>query len=152
MWGGGRHQSLATACVLRCSVAEKLLSSHNATKYNFGSCPMSGTMLDHHYHEKGADTVYSMSHIGNRVLYRSQCFVLVIGWSICCLAPSPGRDMWDERLFPGTKRGCYIRRRRCRCSVTRGLALRSGVLFCRLTLVAALLIWSGWTAGYPVAS
>lgn len=95
--------------------------------------------------------MYSALHFGNRIGYRSLCFVLVIGLSICCLAPSPGREVWDERLFPGTKRVCYIRRRRRRCSVTRVLALRSGVLFCRLTLVAALLMWSGWTASCPVA-
>jgi len=95
--------------------------------------------------------MYSVSHIGNRIWYRSLCFILVIGLSICCLVPFPGREVWDERLFPGTRRQCYISRRCRRCSVTRVLVLRSGVLFCRLTLVAALLIWSGWTASCPVA-
>ncbi|MEA3340616.1 MAG: hypothetical protein U9R15_11670, partial [Chloroflexota bacterium] len=99
-----------------------------------------------HYHEKGADTMYCTAlHLKNRVLYRSLSLILVIGLLLQGLAPLlPEQEVWDERLFPLTRRRRYVRRRRrYRFGIAHVLALRSSVLFCRLILVAALLVWSG---------
>lgn len=90
-------------------------------------------------------------HLENRIWYRPLCFILIVGLSLGGLVPSPRQEWWDERLFPGTRSRCYIRRRRYRRSLTRVLGLRGGVLCCRLALMATLLLWSGWTASYPRA-
>jgi len=89
-------------------------------------------------------------YLENRVLYRLLSLILVVGLLLQCLAPLPGQEVWDERLFPRVRRRRYIRRR-YRLSVTRVLALRSGVLFCRLALVAVLLVWSGCSERHPLA-
>ncbi len=93
--------------------------------------------------------MYSTLHLKNRVLCRSLSLTLVIGLLLQCFTPLlPEREVWDEKLCPGVRRGRYVYRRRYRFGVVRVLTLRSGVLFCRLALVAALLVWSGWTADH----
>lgn len=58
--------------------------------------------------------------------------------------PGSSYAAWEERLAPWSERGRPRQRRRCQ-RLCQGLVRRRlWVLGCRLSLVAALLLWSGW--------
>jgi transposase-like protein len=90
-------------------------------------------------------------YLQKRVVYRCLSLLLLIGLLLQCFTPLQGREVWDEALLPWSKR-CWFRRRRH--SGINGLDLlkrRGRVLFCRLGLVAALLVWNGWPQRWPLS-
>lgn len=90
-------------------------------------------------------------HLQKRAVYRCLSLLLLIGLVLQSFTPLQGREAWDEALLPWWRR-CWIRRR-CRSGITRLdlLKRRGWVLFCRLGLVAALLVWSGWSQRWPLS-
>jgi len=92
-------------------------------------------------------------HFQKRIVYRCLALTLLIGLLLQSFTPLQGREVWDETLLPWLGSRRRSRRRRCRhgilCLVF--LARRGRVLLCRLGLVAALLVWSGWPQRQPLA-
>ena len=80
-----------------------------------------------------------------RTVYRCLSLVLLIGLLFQSFTPLQGREVWDEALLVGPRRRRWFRR--CRCpgiTCLDFLKRRGWVLFCRLGLMAVLLVWSGW--------
>jgi len=80
--------------------------------------------------------------------------MLLVGLLFQAFSPLPGQAVWAETLLGGPRSRRWFRRRRgCRYGIM-GLGFltrRGGVLVCRVGLVAALLVWSGWPQRWPVA-
>ncbi|MDH4135750.1 MAG: transposase [Anaerolineae bacterium] len=90
-------------------------------------------------------------YLQKRAVYRCLSLLLLIGLLFQCFTPLQGREVWDEALLPWSKR-CWFRRRRHPGINGLDLLKRRGrVLFCRLGLVAALLVWSGWPQRWPLS-
>jgi transposase-like protein len=90
-------------------------------------------------------------YLQKRAIYRCLSLLLLIGLLLQSFTPLQSREAWDEALLPWSKR-CGPRRR-CRSGISclDLLKRRGWVLFCRLGLVAALLVWSGWSQRWPLS-
>ena len=85
-------------------------------------------------------------HLQKRIVYRCFCLLLLISLLFHVFSLRQEWEVWDEALVPGMRRQWSRRRYRGHIVVGRLCLLkrRGWVLFCRLGLVAALLVWSGW--------
>jgi transposase-like protein len=93
-------------------------------------------------------------HLEKRTLYGCLAVMLLVGLLFQAISPLLGQEVWDETLLCGLRNRRWVRRR---CHGRYGsigpdfLTRRGGVLVCRMGLVAALLMWSGWPQRWPVA-
>jgi transposase-like protein len=95
----------------------------------------------------------STSHFKNRILYRCLSILVLIGLILRSAAPLQNPEVWDESLLFWKESSRWFRcRRRCRHGISSFafLTRRGWVLFCRLGLIAVLLIWSGWPQRQPL--
>jgi transposase-like protein len=91
-------------------------------------------------------------HLQKRTVYRCLSLLLLIGLLLQSFTPFQGREVWDEALLPWLRRRRWFRLRRRSGIICLELLKRRGwVLFCRLGLVAVLLVWSGWPQRWPLS-
>jgi len=86
-------------------------------------------------------------HLKKRTFYRWLFLVLFIGLLLQSITPLQDQEVWDESLLSWPRNRRRFRRcLRCRHGIAAlvFLARRGWVLFCRLGLTAALLVWGGW--------
>ncbi|MFQ5488845.1 MAG: hypothetical protein ACE5ET_10440, partial [Gammaproteobacteria bacterium] len=85
------------------------------------------------------------------MVYRWLALLLLLLLLFQCALPlaAQSRAVWDEGLVPWPSKGCSRRRWRYRQVCLAFLARRAQVLLCRVGLVGALLVWSGWPQGRP---
>jgi transposase-like protein len=89
-------------------------------------------------------------HRQKRMVYGTLCLLLLIGLLLCFLSPVQEREGWHEALVPWLRRKGVGRRSYQALLVRLRLLKRRGaVLFCRLSLMAVLLVWSGWPQRQP---
>jgi transposase-like protein len=88
-------------------------------------------------------------YLQKRAVYRCLSLLLLIGLLLQCFTSFQGCEVWDEALLPWSKRRRFRRRRHLGINGLDLLKRRGWVLFCRLGLVAALLVWSGWPQRQP---
>jgi len=91
-------------------------------------------------------------YLQKRTVYRCLCLLLLIGFLLQSCTPLQDCEVWDEALlvWPRRRHGfrrCYHPGITCLDFLGR----RGWVLFCRLGLVAALLVWSGWSQRWPLS-
>jgi transposase-like protein len=91
-------------------------------------------------------------HLEKRTFYGCLTLILLIGLLLQVFSPFAGQEVWDETLLsrPGGKRWFRRRRRRYGIISLAFLTRRGGVMLCRVGLVAALLVWSGWSQHWPL--
>jgi transposase-like protein len=90
-------------------------------------------------------------YLQKRAIYRCLSLLLLIGLLLQSFTPLQSREAWDEALLPWSKRCGPRRRGRSGIRCLELLKRRGWVLFCRLGLVAALLVWSGWSQRWPLS-
>jgi len=93
-------------------------------------------------------------HLEKRTFYGWLFLVLFIGLLLQSIIPLRDQEVWDETLLSWPKSRRWFRRRlRCRHGIGAlvFLARRGWVLFCRLGLTAALLVWGGWAQRWSLA-
>ena len=85
-------------------------------------------------------------HLQKRIVYRCFCLLLLISLLLQAFSLPQEWEVWDEALVSWLRRKWSRRRYRRHIVVgrLRFLRRRGLVLFCRLGLVIALLMWSGW--------
>jgi transposase-like protein len=91
-------------------------------------------------------------HLQKRTVYRCLSLLLLIGLLLQSLTSFQGREVWDENLllWPRRRRWFHLRRR-SGITCLNFLKRRGWVLLCRLVLVAALLMWGGWSRRGPLS-
>jgi len=84
---------------------------------------------------------------------RSLSLLLFVSLLLYPFSVTQEQEVWHEDLVPWRARGLPRRRRR-RAGVSRlhFLKRRGMVLFCRLGLMAVLLVWSGWPQQQPLST
>jgi hypothetical protein len=90
-----------------------------------------------------------------RIVYRGLALILFIGLLLQVCGWLPVQEMWHEAVMyelPGWR---WVRRRR-RCWRYRDVCIylvarRGVVLLLRMSLMAGLLVWSGWVRRWPVS-
>lgn len=84
-------------------------------------------------------------HLQKRAIYRCLSPLLLIGLLLQAFTSLESCEAWDEALVPWARK-CWSRgRRRLVALNCLDLLKRRGwVLFCRLGLMAVLLVWGGW--------
>ena len=89
-------------------------------------------------------------HVQKRIAYRCFCLLLLVSLLFHAFNLPQEREVWDEAWVPRLRRRQSCRRY-CHSSVghLRFLKRRGVVLLCRLSLMAALLMWSGWPQRQP---
>jgi transposase-like protein len=93
-------------------------------------------------------------HLEKRTVYGCLSLILLMGLLLQAVTPLQGQERWDETLLCGPRSRRWFRYRRHSRYGIMGLGLltrRGGVLLCRMSLVAVLLMWSGWPQRWPVA-
>lgn len=93
----------------------------------------------------------STSHFKNRILYRCLSILLLIGLMLRSTTPLQSHEVWDESLLFRKKSKHWLHRRSCDDRVRLAFLTRRGkALLCRLSLVAVLLMRSGWSQRQPL--
>ena len=93
-------------------------------------------------------------HLKKRTFYGGLFLVLFIGLLLQSITPLQDQEVWDETLLSWPRSRRWFRRRlRCRHGIVALVfrARRGWVLFCRLGLTAALLVWGGWAQRWSLA-
>ena len=96
---------------------------------------------------KGADSLYCITwHRQKRIIYSGLCLLLLIGLLLHAFTFPQEQEVWGEDLVP------WLRgRKTCRRASGHSLAIRlhclaqrGRVVLLRLSVMAVLLLWSGW--------
>ena len=91
-------------------------------------------------------------HLQKRTVYRCLSLLLLIGLLFQSFTPFQGHEVWDETLLLWPRRRRWFRLgRRSGMTCLDFVKRRGWVLLCRLGLVAALLVWSGWSQRGPLS-
>jgi transposase-like protein len=90
-------------------------------------------------------------YLQRRTVYRCLSLLLLIGLLLQSCAPVEGREVWGEALCLWPRRRWFHRRGHPGIICLDCLGRRGWVLFCRLGLVAALLVWSGRLQCQPLS-
>jgi uncharacterized membrane protein len=89
-------------------------------------------------------------HLQKRMVYGTLCLLLLIGLLLRSLSLVQEQEGWHEALVPCLRRKGVGRRSYHALVVRLALLKRRGAaLFCRLSLMAVLLVWSGWPQRQP---